>query len=396
MLLWSGQALSSLGSQVSGVAFPLLVLGLTGSPAKAGIVGFASALPVPLLALPAGALADRVNRKHLMITSNAVRGLTLTVIPITLVTTGVPYALIVIVAFINGSAFVASYVAERGVLRQLVAPEDLSHAVARNESRIFAALLAGPPLGGLLYGISRAVPFLFDVISYVASTVSVLLIHSDFQEARVESEHGNVADGVRWIWRRPFFRGCALLFAGSQPILSGLSLLIIVLARSNGASPALIGVMLAVMAAGGLLGALLAPALQHRLPARVVLIAENWAIALALPLLLLARNALLLGTIAAAALLVTPVTNSIVLSYQVALVPDRLQGRVQGASTAIATSVGCLGPLTIGFMLQDAGSRATILALTGWMLLLAITVVAAPVFRHLPSSDDAPSPPATT
>ena len=63
-LLWSGQTLSALGSQVSLVAYPLLVLAVTGSPAKAGVVGFAKSVPVALLALPAGALADRVNRKR--------------------------------------------------------------------------------------------------------------------------------------------------------------------------------------------------------------------------------------------------------------------------------------------------------------------------------------------
>jgi len=387
MLLWSGQALSSLGSQISGVAFPLLVLGLTGSPAKAGIVGFAAALPVPFLALPAGLLADRVNRRQLMISSNAIRGLTLAVIPLLLVTTGLPYVVIVIIAFVNGSAFVASYVAERGVLRQLVAPEDLSHAVARNESRIFAALLAGPPIGGLLYGLSRAVPFVCDAVSYAASTVTLLLIRSDFQEERAASQRGGVLDGMRWLWRRPFFRGCAVLFAGSNPVLAGLSLLLVVLARRHGASPALIGVMLAVVAAGGLLGALLSPRLAPRLPPRAVLIAENWAIVAMLPLLLLAHNALLLGAIGAGAVLVTPVTNSIILSHQVALAPDHLQGRVQAAFTAISSSAGWVGPLAIGLLLQDAGSSATVVALTAWMTVLAIAVVTVPWFRQLPTAE---------
>lgn len=387
MLLWSGQALSSLGSQVSGVAFPLLVLGLTGSPAKAGIVGFAAALPVPFLALPAGLLADRANRKHVMIAANAIRGLTLALIPLLLVTTGLPYVVIVIVAFVNGSAFVTSYVAERGVVRRLVAPEDLSQAVARNQSRIFAALLAGPPIGGVLYGISRAVPFLCDAVSYAASTATLLLIRSDFQEQRIHEERGGLLDGMRWLWRRPFFRGCALLFAGSNPVLGGLSLLLVVLARRHGASPALIGVMLGVFAAGGLVGALLAPRLQPRLPARAVLIAENWVIVAMLPLLLLAHNALVLGAIAAGAVFVTPVTNSIVLSHQVALTPDRLQGRVQAAFTSISASAGWLGPLAIGLLLQDAGPTATIVALTGWMGVLAIAVVVVPWFRHLPTAE---------
>jgi predicted MFS family arabinose efflux permease len=342
---------------------------------------------VPLLALPAGALADRVNRKHLMIWSNAVRAVTLAVVPIALVTTRLPYAVIVIVAFVNGAAFVASYVAQSGVLRALVAPEDLSHAVARNESRVFAALLAGPPLGGLLYGIGRAIPFVADVISYAVSTVTLLAIRTDFQEARIPHEQGRITEGLRWIWDRPFFRACALVFACSNPILSGLSLLVVVLARSDGASPALIGVMLAIAAGGGLLGALLAPALQHRLPARMVLIAENWAIALTLPLMLLTHNALLLGLIVAAGVLITPVTNSIVFSYQVALAPDRLQGRVQAASTAVSFSAGWLGPLAIGVLLEAAGASATILSLTGWMTMLAIAVVVVPAFRHVPRAD---------
>jgi MFS family permease len=143
MLLWSGQTLSGLGSQISLVAYPLLVLALTGSPAKAGIVGFAKTVPFAALALPAGALADRVNRKKLMVACDGVRALALASIPIALATGGVPYSLIVSVAVIDGSGYVVSLVAERGALRQLVPQEQLGDAVARNESRLFAAMLAG-------------------------------------------------------------------------------------------------------------------------------------------------------------------------------------------------------------------------------------------------------------
>ena len=185
---------------------------------------------------------------------------------------------------------------------------------------------------------------------------------------------------------RPFFRACALLFAASNPVLSGLTLLIVVLARSHGASPSLVGVMLAVFAAGGLVGALAAPRLQHRLAARTVLIAENWMILAMLPLLLLVHNALLIGLVAGAAVMVTPLTNSIVVSYQVALVPDRLQGRVLAGSVAVSTAVSWLGPLSVGFLLQDAGHAATILVLTAWMALLAVAVVAVPAFGEVPSA----------
>jgi MFS family permease len=398
MLLWSGETLSELGSQISLVAYPLLVLALTGSAAKAGVVGFAKTVPIAVLALPAGALADRMDRKHLMVACDAVRALALVTIPIALAAGGVPYVLIVAVAFIDGSGFVFSYVAERGALRQLVPRDQLPEAVARNESRWFAASLVGPPLGGLLFGIGRAVPFLTDAISYAASTTGMLLIRSDFQQPRVASERGDLRDGLRWIWRRPFFRDCALLFAGGNPVFTGLYLLIVVLAKHHGASSPLVGVMLGIAAAGGLLGALLAPMLQRRFSSRLVLIGETSLIAFVMPLLLLVHNALLLGLIVAVAELLTPVTNSIVVSYRVALAPDQLQSRVQAASTLIAFSAGWLGPLFVGFMLQNAGSTATILALSGWTLFLAVVAIVTPAFRYPPNLDepDALNPPAST
>lgn len=384
MLLWGGQTLSELGSQISLVAYPLLVLALTGSPAKAGVVGFAKTLPIAALALPAGVLADRMNRKHLMVACDGVRALALASIPIALASGALPYALIVAVAFIDGSGFVVSYVAERGALAQLVAQEQLGEAVARNESRSFAAMLAGPPLGGLLFGIARAVPFLTDAISYAASTTSMLLIRTEFQETRVEAQRGGLTDGLRWLWRERFFRACALLFAGGNPIFTGVYLLIVVLAKRHGASSALVGVMLGIAAAGGLLGALLAPALRRRLSVGRVVIGETCVTALVLLLLLLTHNAILLGLIVAAAEFSTPVTNSIVVSYRVALAPDRLQGRIQAASTLVSFSAASLGPLAIGFMLQNTGPTPTILALCSWALLLAVIAILAPALRHPP------------
>jgi MFS family permease len=384
LLLWSGQTISELGSQISLVAYPLLVLAVTGSPAKAGVVGFARQLPIALLALPAGILADRVNRKRLMVAADGLRAVALASIPAAAAAGGVPYALIVLVAVIDGIGFVVTYVSERGALRRLVPAEQLGEAVARNESRTFGAMLAGPPLGGLLFAIGRWMPFLVDAVSYAGSTVSKMLIRTDFQEARPEGTAGGAREGLRWLWERPFFRNCMLLFAGSNPIFTGLYLLVVVLAKRHGASSALVGLMLGIAAGGGLLGALLAPSLQRRLSVRSVLIGENWALTLSIPLLLLARNALLLGTILAAAELITPVTNSFVVSYRVAAAPDRLQGRVQAASTLISFSAGWLGPLAVGLLIQSAGETATVLVLTGWALLLALAATGSRAFRDPP------------
>lgn len=117
--------------------------------------------------------------------------------------------------------------------------------------------------------------------------------------------------------------------------------------------------------------------------------------ALVLPLLLLAHNAILLGLVVAAAELITPVTNSIVVSYRVGLAPDRLQGRVQAAATLISFAAGWTGPLVVGLMLQNMGSTTTILALSGWVLLLAVGATLTPAFRHPPRLDTLEARPST-
>jgi MFS family permease len=122
MLLWTGEALSQLGSQASTVAFPLLVLALTGSPAKAGIVGLAKWLPLAVTALPAGLAADRFDRKRLMMVSDGVRALLLASIPVALWLGRPSFLQIAAVAFLDGCLFTVRYVAERGALPQVVSP----------------------------------------------------------------------------------------------------------------------------------------------------------------------------------------------------------------------------------------------------------------------------------
>ena len=84
LLLWSGQAVSSAGTQVSGIAFPLLVLAITGSPAQAGLACAPCALPYLIFSLPVGALIDRWDRKRVMILCDAGRAIALGSIPVAL------------------------------------------------------------------------------------------------------------------------------------------------------------------------------------------------------------------------------------------------------------------------------------------------------------------------
>src|SRR4051794_23741262 len=105
LLLQGGQLLSTLGSQASGVAFPLLALALTHSPAKAGLVGFAGILPFPLLMLPAGVLVDRLDRKRVMIVCDAGRAVAMASLGIALAVGHGNYWHLLVVAFLETSFF---------------------------------------------------------------------------------------------------------------------------------------------------------------------------------------------------------------------------------------------------------------------------------------------------
>lgn len=298
VLLWSGEALSQLGSQASTVAFPLLVLSLTGSPAKAGLVGLAKWLPLAVTALPAGVAADRFDRKRLMIWSDAIRALLLASIPVALWVGRPTFIQVASVAFVDGCLFTARYVAERGALAQVVPAAQLPDAVARNEARFFVANIVGPPLGGLLFAAGRALPFVADALSYAASMMTVAATRATFQLASRVSRReraGGVMDGLRWLWGAPFFRTTALLFAFGNPLYAGLYLLAILLAKHHGASSAAVGAMFAVVGAGGLVGALMASRLMRQVRARTALVGEAWLVGAVVPLLLVAHGAALIG-----------------------------------------------------------------------------------------------------
>ena len=135
VLLQSGQLLSTLGNQTSVVAYPLLVLAVTHSPAKAGLVAFAGILPYPLFVLPAGLVADRWDRKRVMIVTDVVRALALGGLVAAIAGGDPPFALIFAVAFIDGTAFAFFNIAEVGALRAVVPREQVPAAAAAEQAR---------------------------------------------------------------------------------------------------------------------------------------------------------------------------------------------------------------------------------------------------------------------
>lgn len=335
-------------------------------------------MPLPLLALPAGLLTDRLDRKRLMVGCDAIRATALAALGVAVLSGHPAYAVVIGVAFADGALFTVSFVAERGALRQLVAAKELSAAVAMNESAFYVASIAGPPFGGVLFASSRALPFLADAVSYAFSTAATLMTRVPFQVARAAEHRPSLRDltsGLRWLWPQPLFRTCSLLSATSNPTYRALYLLVVVLAKRHGASAGAVGAMFAVIAGGGLLGGLLARPMLKRVSVRRAALLDAWLVALAMPLLLIAPGTMLTAVIVAVIELPAPLVNSAVQGRRSALAPDELQGRVLGAAMTLSQSLGWIGPPAIGLALEQFSATASILGLCVWALAVALYAV---------------------
>jgi MFS family permease len=262
MVLWSSQVVSTVGTRVTSIAFPLLVLAVTHSPAKAGVVGFAQTLPFLLLYLPAGAFTDRWNRKRTMLACDAGRAVALGSIAITVALGWLSMAQVVVAALIEGSLFVLFDLAEGAALPQLVAEEQMPAAIAQNQAKTQGADVVGQPLGGVLFSTAWLLPFLVDAVTYLVSFVALLFIRRPLQQPRARQPiqlKTEIAEGLVWVWRQPFLRAVVGVIGGINLVFNALTLVLIVRARELGASPALIGAMFAFVGVGGLLGSFVAP-----------------------------------------------------------------------------------------------------------------------------------------
>jgi len=377
-----------IGSRVSQIAYPLLVLAMTGSPAAAGLVGFIGTLPYILFQLPAGAVMDRVNRRRLMIACDVVRLVALGSIPLAGWLGRLTIAQITIVAFVEGSMFVFFRLGEVAAIRVVVPPEQHSAALSQNEARLRAATLLGNPIGGFLFDAGRTVPFLADALTYVASLVTLLLIRAPFEETRAEERRNVVAEiqeGIRWLWGQHYILIVNLAASATNGLIQIVILVVIVAERQRGASGTLIGLILAGFGVGGLAGALSGGWIAKRLRPNTVVLTTLWIWATLTAAVGLVGNAILLTALLASLAFMGAVWNIAIGTIYYRVVPDRLIARVSSVGSLTAFGALPLGALAGGLLIQRVGPATAGLIAGAGMLLVALLTTAAPSVRHGPA-----------
>ncbi len=391
-LLWSSQVLSDLGANMSALAFPLLVLALTGSPVTAGVVGTGAAVARLILRLPAGVLADRVNRKRAMIICDAVRLIAFGGLGFLVLSHHANLAVILVTAVIDAVATTIFSSAEMAALRSVVPLASLTTAVARNEARNATASLIGPPLGGVLFSIARALPFLTDAVSYGLSMIGVSLIRTPLQQERTTAP-GNplteLREGLRFSIEQPFVRAVLMIAPPINLAFNGVIFASIIILRQEGVAPGLIGTVDTILSIGGLLGAFCAGTLQRLLGIRTLIIGISWAGAALMASAVFFTHSILIAVPIAVAIFLSPATNAAMFGRQAAVTPDELQGRVMSVIFTAAMSLQSIAPLLAGVLYVWIGARGTILAFAAFIVIGALIAMSSSGIRTASSPPEA-------
>jgi MFS family permease len=395
--LWVGGSASTLGVAVADVAYPLAILAVTGSPGRAGL--FAALIAAGMLAcgLPAGQLADRYDRRTIVIAAESCRALVTGVVAAGLIAGWLSLPVLLVAAILLGAGQSVSGAARMPLVRSVVAPEQLTSALVQEEVRQSGAQLAGPPLAGALYAIralAHAVPFLFTAGSFMVALLSAVLmkvmpggVRPDPQRpvdqaasARVTDksagdEHdGGMLAGLRTIWAHPILRPAMALFALVNTVGAGVDLIIIVLLRHQHVQSGVIGLVLASAAAGSLAGAPLVKRL-HRLRPGVLLISEAALWAAGFFLLALPFGPWWVAGILFVSMLATPALRVLLDVLVLRQAPDQERGRIIAAVMVLLGLGTPAGVGAAGLLLQYLTASTTMLLL-GAVLALAVAVLA--------------------
>lgn len=382
-----GQGVSAVGDAVSTTALPLLVLQLTGSGVAMGIVGALSTLPDLLFGLPAGAIADRVDRRRLMLLADAGRAALTALIPLSVLLNIPTMGVILLVTFPINIFRVLFMSGWSGAVPNLVDRRVLGRAVSAVEGIVSLSYVIGPAVAGILVGLIGAPQTLaIDAASFAFSAASLMLIRRPFQAERTGERLGMLAairEGMTFIVRHRALRLAIAAWTGGNiaktGLIAGLAFAITV-DRGMGAQD--VGFVFSAFGIGTLLGALAGGRFTHGrlappflggylVQAGAVLV---MGIPASLPLVVLLAAALIDG-------LGSGFTIVSYLTYRAQVTPDRLMGRVGSTARTISTGLEPIGMLCTGILLDAIGGNRTILLMGASLLLLTGTFALSPTLR---------------
>jgi Na+/melibiose symporter-like transporter len=399
--LWIGDSISQLGTQLSGLALPLLaVTVLNAQPGQMGVLTAAQTLAFLLIGLPAGAWVDRWRCRRVLISNDLIRAVAFGTVPVAWWAGVLTLGQLYVIALVVGICTLFFDVAYQSYLPEIVAPEQVVEGNAKLQASESLARVAGPAVGGVLLRVIAPAALLgLDALSYLASAGFVARIR---QPDRVTDRAGRrklteeIREGLAYVVRQPLLRRIIACTAGSNLFSSiGAAVQVIFMVRMLHLNGATIGLVLAVGAVGGVLGALGADRAAAWLGAGRAIPVSALACGLGaagLPLAALAGAGAGVVAVVAAGDFVAGwgvvVYNVTQVSFRQRLCPPALLGRMNASVRFMVWGTVPIGGLIGGALGTVFGPLPTLVVVTVGELLAATPVLFSPLIRmrDLPGS----------
>lgn len=393
--LLTAAAISTVGDGARAAAIPLLAAHFTQSPFLISVVNFAGWLPWLTLALFSGVLVDRWDRRRVMVSVDGTRAVLVLLLAVLAATSLSWLAAVAVLAFALGVGETFFDPAAQALLPAVVKQEKLVTANSRLQpAQVVGGEFVGPPLGGLLFAVAAALPFIVDSASFAIAAILVATIRIPVRPQNEVGEERMVQAirvGLRYLWGDRPIRTMALILGAWMFVDGGVYALLVLFAlRKLHMGSAGFGLLLTASAVGTIIGSMLAQCISRALPGGYVLSA-------ALACFGAAYLAVGTGSYAAVALagfavagLASGVWNVVTVSFRQAHIPEHFFGRVISAYRCLAWGGTSLGSLMGGLVASAFGLRAPLL-LAGTVILL-LALVALKEFRHIVISPELEKP----
>ena len=398
-LLWFGEGVSLLGGATAGVLLPLVaVVAFHAGPGWMGLLSAAAWLPWLVVGLPAGAWVDRLAPRSVMIAADLIAALVVVSVPVAWWLHSLTLAQLLVVALLNGTCAVFFRTAYVALVPQVVVDHDLERANGRLVGTESVAGIAGPGLAGLLTQvISAASGLVVDAASYLVSAACLWRVRPAPRPPRPperEPLRHQVRVGVRIVLADRWLRWLSGLGGLSNLGLTGYqALLVLYLVRELRVPPSAVGVLLALGAVGGVLGAALGAPVARRWGSGR---ASTWLLVLSGPpalLLPLAAPGPRVALVVVAGFLVGAFVvagNVVRAAWRQRYVPADVLGRVVTAMQLVNYGTMPLGGLLAGGLAATLGTRTAIGLLAGVHLIACLGMLLSP-FRGLRDLPVAPA-----
>jgi ENTS family enterobactin (siderophore) exporter len=382
-----GQGISALGDAVSFTALPLLVLALTGSGAAMGIVAALQTLPDLLLGLPAGALADRWDRRRMMLWADVGRALLTALVPLSVALNLPTMIVILLVVFPINALRVVFMAGWTGAVPNLVGRRLIGPATSYFEAIFSLGFIVGPGIAGVLASRIGPGPTLaIDATSFIVSAAALWFIRTPLRAtAGPRSElhlPAEIRDGIQFVLANPTLRAAVAFWASVGIGTAGLiPAFTYFMTRDLGQGADLLGLVIGAYSLGSLAGGLVAARLTHG-GLGPLLLGGNALTGLLLIALGTSDNPAMMAGLSLAA----GVANTLVLVSYVTIrassTPDELLGRVGATTRMVSMGLQPVGAAVAGLLLDAVAGGSTIRVMGGILVATSLVGLLVRPLRH--------------